>query len=263
MSARPELPTLSTGVGAVFRLQWMRMVRGKRLRLGVVAVALVVIAVTAARYAASGVEPVDVMQEGTRLGFFTLLVYLVPFLLTSGAIAEEVESRTFTFLATRPVGRTAITLGKYAAGVAMALALVVGGLVLMHLLVYLTEPSSMVDELTATLKAGGALALLVLLYGAICIFWGAVATEAAGIVSALYLGVVEFGFGMLPGVFRFPSMNYLATQLAGLPKGGLLSHLTPDIESWIPVAAIVPMTLVFLGFAVLTVKVSEYRFGKA
>lgn len=259
----PPAPGLAAATAAIFRLQWKRLVRGKKLRLGAVVVALVVVAVVIARYAQSEAVPKDVLRDGISLGFFTLLVYLIPFLLTSGAIAEEVEARTFTFLASRPVGRLAITLGKYLAGVAMAAGLLVAGLLVMHLATFLTTPTPLFEELPGTLRAMGAVVLLCMLYGAICMFWGAVATEAAGVVSALYLGIVEFAFGSLPGVFRFVSMNYLATQLAGLPKGGIRPDLVPDVEVWVPLAAIVPMTIFFLIVGAAAVAASEYRFGKA
>ncbi len=259
----PPVPSLGAGIAAVFRLTWKRLVRGKKLRLGAVAVALVVVAVVAARYAQDATEPPEVMQAGIKLGFFTMLVFLVPFLLTSGAIAEEVESRTFAYLSSRPVPRLAIALGKYLAGAGASLALLLGGLLLMHVATFLITPGPMIDELPSTLRAGGALGLLTLLYAAICTFWGAVAAEAAGIVSTLYLAVVEFAFGLLPGIFRFVSMNYFATQLAGLPKAGMWPELVPDVAAWVPIVVIVPETLAFLFLAALVVGTSEYRFGKA
>jgi len=259
----PPVPGLGAATAAVFRLQVTRLVRGKKLRLGALVTGLVVLAVLAGRYAQDTMEASAVVEEGISLGFFTMLVYLVPFLLTSGSIAEEVESRTFTYLSTRPIGRLALTLGKYLAGVALGAGLLVAGLLLLHVGAYLTTPTPMIDELPSTLRAIGAVLLLTLLYGAICMFWGAIATEAAGIVSFLYLAVVEFAFGLLPGIFRFISMNYHASQLAGLPKGGIRPDLVPDVEAWGPLAAIVVMTLAFLGFAAMTVSMSEYRFGKA
>jgi ABC-type transport system involved in multi-copper enzyme maturation permease subunit len=259
----PPAPSSFAATKAIFRLQWRRLIRGKKLQLAAGVIGLVLLAVLAARYAGEGADAAEVVQKGTTLGFFTLLVYLIPFLLTSGAIAEEVESRTFTFLSSRPVGRLAIALGKYAAGVAMAAGLLGAGMLLLHVGSFLTTPSLMIDELPATLRSTGALMLLTLLYGAICMFWGALVPEAGGIVSFLYLGIMEFALGFVPSVFRFVSMNYHATQIAGLEKRGLWPDTVPDVEPWGPLAAIVVMTLLFLFFGALTVSASEYRFGKA
>lgn len=261
--SQPPAPSLGAGTAAVWRLQHRRLVRGKKVRLGALAIVLVLIAVIVARYAQDTVDAPAVMSAGIRLGFFTLLVYLIPFLVTSGAIAEEVESRTFAYLSSRPITRLSITLGKYMAGMTAALTLLVGGVLIMHLGVFLTDPSGMIDELPSTLRAAGAIALLALVYGAVCTFWGAVATEAAGIVSALWLVIVEFTFGLLPGIFRFVSMNHHATVLAGQPKGGLLPQSVPEMSVWIAPTAMVGEMIVFLMLAALIVNVSEYRFGKA
>ncbi|MEM9193422.1 MAG: ABC transporter permease subunit [Myxococcota bacterium] len=259
----PPAPSIGAGIGAIYRLQVKRIVRGKRLRLGVVAVVLVLIAILATRYSQDLIEVQEVMKRGVALGFFTLLVYLLPFLLNSGAIAEEVEARTLHYLLARPVGRLSVTVGKYLAGSSVALGLLIVGLLILHVGVYISEPGLMVEELGTTLRSAGALTLLTLLYGALCMFWGALAPEASGVVSALWLGIIEFAFGLLPGVFRYPSMNYMATELAGLPKGGIAPDGVPDIEPWVAIAAITTEMLIFLGLAVLTVGTSEYRFGKA
>ena len=259
----PPVPANHTALAAVFRLSWKRLVRGKKLRLGAVAVVLIVIAVVAARYSVSEADPAAVMRQGIEKGFFALLVYLLPFLFTSGAIAEEVESRTFSFLIARPASRFMITLGKYCASTAMTVALLAGGLLVMHIAVFATSPTPMIDELPLTLKAMGAISLLAGLYSAICMFWGAIAPEAAGIVSALYLGVIEFVFGMLPWVLRFASMNYFATLLVGLDKGGLMPETVPDVPLFVAPLALAVEVLVFLGLAILVVRTSEYRHGKA
>lgn len=262
MSA-PAVPDLGTSTLTMLRLSWTRLVRGRKLRLGIAATLLVVFAAVAARYAAEGSAATDVVEAGVRVGFFGLLVYLLPFLFTSGAIAEEVEGRTFPFLALRPAGRIAIVLGKYLAGAGMSVALLASGIIVLHFASFATEPTPMIDELPATLRAIGAISLLALCYSAICLFWGSVVVEAGGILSALHLATIEFGFSWLPSFLRFGSMNYLASQLAGLPKGGFFPEWVPDIETWICGGVITLVTLVFIGLASLVVRVSELGFGKA
>jgi ABC-2 type transport system permease protein len=257
------VPPLGASIVNVFELTWTRLVRGKKLRVGAVAVALVVLSVVAARYAQGSDQPSELVKSGISLGFFNLLGYLIPFLVTSGAIAEEVESRTFHYLASRPVSRIAVTLGKYLAGLAMSAALLVGGLLVLHLAAYATVPTAMIDELPATLRAMGGILLLDVLYSAICMFWGALVPDAAGIVSTLHLAVMEFGFGKLPFFLRFVSLNFWAGELAGLPRGGLLPDTVPEVDAWIGAAAIPAVGLFFLFFAILVVATSEYRFGRA
>lgn len=270
MSA-PPTPSFGASVAAVFRLQMRRLIRGRKLRLAVVALVLVLVAVLGARYAASA-DPAEVVRQGTDWGFFTLLVFLLPFLFTAGAVAEEVESRTFSFLSSRPVGRFATTIGKYLAGMAFTIGLLWAGLLLMHVLAFVTEPSAMIDELPATLRAMGAIGLLSLFYGALCLFWGSLIPEAAGIVSTLHLALIELCVTWAPGVFRYISMNFHARQLADLPKRKLFGDalgrmgemlLPPDVPAWVAVLTISASAVLTLLFATLVVHASEYRFGKA
>ena len=262
MSA-PPVPDLGSSTLAVLRLSWTRLVRGRKLRLGILATVLVLIAAIAARYAAEGSAASDVVEAGVRVGFFGLLVYLLPFLFTSGTIAEEVEGRTFPFLALRPAGRIAIVLGKYIAGAGMSVLLLASGILILHVASFATEPTPMIDELPSTLRAIGAITLLALCYSAICLFWGSVVVEGAGLLSTLHLATLEFGFSWLPSFLRFASMNYHAAQLAGLPKGGFYPEWVPDIDTWIHGVAIAVVTMLFLGMAALVVRTSELGFGKA
>lgn len=262
--AAPPVPSFGSSVATVFQLSMVRLVRGRKLRLGVLAMALVVLAAIAARYVAGdAVEPAELVEEAVRLGFFHLLCYLLPYLFAAGAISEEAEGRTLPFLLMRPAGRFALTLGKWlAASVTAALVLVLGVL-FVHIGAWATDPGEMIDQIGPTLKIAGALTLLAFLYSAICLFWGALVIEAGGVISILYLGALEFAFGKLPGPVRFVSMNYLATQLADLPKGGFFEEYVPDVETWVCGLAISVMTLLFLGMASLVTQTSELGFGKA
>ncbi len=268
----PPAPSLFRGINVIFRMQIRRLVRGRKLRLGVISVALVLFAVVAARYAGAnrdvGVDraaelAAEAVSSGLKWGFFHLLAFLIPFLFNAQAIGEEVEGRTFSYLSTRPTGRFAITVGKWLAGTALSVALMVGAVFVLHLAAYATEPTALVEEIGSTVRAAGSLGLLTVFYCTLCTFWGAVAPEGSGIISALYLGVIEFLFSFLPGYFRCISMSYLAQQMGGLEKGGLMADSAPDIPIQIGVPVIALMTVIFLGFAALVVQVSEYRFNRA
>lgn len=267
----PPAPGFFNGIAVVFRMQMRRLIRGKKLRLGLVSCGLVLFAVIAARYASerdvgadrSAELAAEAITAGYGWGYFKLLVFLLPFLFTSSAIAEEVESRTFAFLTARPVGRVAITLGKYLAGTVLALGLILGTAIILHFAGYATEPTAMIDELGSTGRALLGLGLLTICYCAICVFWGAIAPEAAGIVSALYLAVIEFLVSYLPGYFRCLSMNFLGRRVAGFEPGGLMPEIAPEVPMYVGAPVIVGVTFLFLFFASLTVQMSEYRFSQA
>jgi ABC-type transport system involved in multi-copper enzyme maturation permease subunit len=262
MSPR-RAPSFARATFAVLRLQALRLRRGKKLRLALIATSFVVIAAIVTRYSVPDPDATLTVESTINVGFFGFLAYLLPFLLQAGAIAEEVEGRTFTYVAGRPTGRFAMTLGKWLAGTLFAWGALLAGVLLLHLGAHAATPDTLVETLPTTAKAAGSLALLVTYYGAICFFWGALLPEAAGILSLLHLAIIEFGFGKLFGVVRLASMNYHAEQIAGLPRDGLLAESVPEIDPWWSVLAILVHTALFLGLAAVVVRVQEYRFSKA
>jgi ABC-type transport system involved in multi-copper enzyme maturation permease subunit len=269
--AAPQAPSFAAAVATTIKLSLVRFVRGRKLRLALLATGLVVIAAVSARYAAgeasadagAGIEPEELVQAAVRLGFFDLLCYLVPYLFAAGAISEEAESRTLPYLLMRPIGRTAMTIGKWLAASVTSCVVLGLGVLLVHVGAWATDPGHMIDEIGPTLEIVGALCLLSFLYSALCLFFGALVIEAGGLLSIVYMAFMEFFVGSLPVAARAGSMNYLATQLAGLPKGGLLPEYAPDVETWICGLVIGVMTLVFLGLATLVTNTSELGFGKA
>ncbi len=271
--SKPQLPGFVAGTATIFRMQIRRLVRGRRLRLAIAATALIVLAVGAAQYAGApsseGLDPgyaaeraTAAMGEGLRWGFFNLLVFFLPFLFCSAAIGEEIEARTFSYLTTRPIGRVSIVLGKWLAGVAMSLALLTVAVLLLHVAAYATEPTAMIGSFGETLRALVGVLMLAVAYCAICTCFGALAPDAPGVLSALYLAILEFGLSFMPSYFRCASLNYSAQQLAGLEKAGFMVDTAPDISAPIAGAVLVLASLLFMVFATLTVQLSEYRFSK-
>lgn len=250
--------TLRTG-----RLHAQRLLRGNRVWAAAIAVALVDIAAIGTHFAKPDMETLEIFQDGIRYGYFSLLVFLVPFLITTGMIAEEVEGRTLTYLLVRPIPRAALALGKFLAGSLASIACLAGGLFVLHLGLFALEPALLVEELPATMRILGSLALLALLYGAVCAFWGALVPEGATVVSTVFLGFFEFFFSGLPGTFRYVSMNHWASDLAGLERGGLLPESVPVTELWVTPLPIAGELVVFVLAMVLVISHGEFRFGRA
>jgi len=265
MSA-PAVPSFGHSVATTARLQIKRFTRGKKLWLAIIALVLVVAGIVTARYLGNNVDAEQAgksVTSGLRAGFMGLLVYLLPFLMASGVIAEEVEGRTLSFLVARPVSRWALGAGKYLASIALAVPLLAIGILVVHLACFAPFPSALVDQLPSTLRVMGACSLLACCYAAFCMLWGAVAVEAAGIVATLHLAVIEFGMSLVPGPFRLISMNYIASQLAGFEKGGLWPDSTPEVPVLAAGITLGAVTLVFFGLSLLAVATSEFRFSKA
>lgn len=264
MAAIP-VPGFGSSFATIFRMSLVRLVRGRKLRIGALATVLVVAAAIAARYAVSDadIEPELLVQKAVSLGFFGLLSFLLPFLFAAGAISEEVETRTLPFLLIRPVSRTALILGKWLSAAACAAGLMIIGLVLLHVGAWATDPGDMIDQLGPTAQIAGALVIIALYYSAVCMFWGTLVPEAGAVIALLHLAFVEWILGSLPLVVRLFSMNHHASQLAGLPIGGIAPDTVPVIELWISGVVLAMMTLLFVGLSALVTQLSELGFGKA
>lgn len=272
MSAQaPAAPGFGSSTLSMIRLTFLRTLRGRKLRVAAVAAFVVILFPAVVALVKHDGEPVTIVSGGIDWGFFRLLVFLLPLLFASGAVGEEVEARTLHFLAMRPVSRASIALGKYVVGTGAALAILWAGVVLLHGIGYAATPSSMIDQLGATMRAGGAASLLLVTYCAIALFWSTLVPEAGGLLTVVWLGFVEW-FGMLlPGVLRFASMSHFARELGGLPRAGwdpveLMGQTVvsvPDVELWICAVVVVSEWLVFLGLALLIMQTAQLRFGKA
>jgi signal transduction histidine kinase len=127
---------------------------------------------------------------------------------------------------------------------------------------YATSPTDMIEHIPDTARAGGALSLLLVGYSGICLCWGAFVPEAAGMLSVVWLGFVEFFMGMAPGFLRFVSLNHWARELADLERSGWTSWI-PEVDLWIGAVVLVAAGMLFTFVGVLTVQLSELRFGKA
>ncbi len=261
MSA-PPAPSFFSGVGAVMRLSMLRTLRGRKLRVALVAAVIVIVFPAVVALLEEDADAAEVVSGGIDWGFFRLLVYLLPVLFTSGVIGEEVEERTLHFLTMRPVSRSAIALGKYLVGALTSLAVLWAGLILLHVIGYATSPTLMIDQAPETARAGGALTILVFVYSSVCLLWGALVPEAGGMLSLVWLGFIEWILGFFPGIIRFASMNYWARELGGLERAGW-SDWVPAVDLWICGTIVGVVWLLFTFLGVLTVQVSELRAGKA
>ncbi len=261
MSA-PPAPSFFAGTAAIARLAVLRTLRGRKLRVAVVATIVVLLFPALVALLEDDADVTGIVSGGIDWGFFRLLSLLLPVLFTSGAIGEEVEGRTLHFLSMRPVSRSSIAVGKYLVAAGAALAVLWAGLILLHVVGYATSPTLMIDNLGQTARAGGAASLLVVAYSGICLFWGALVPEAAGMLSVIWLLFFEAFAGLLPSVLRMVSLSHYARLLGDLEPAGLDLGV-PPVELWVCAVVVVSAWLVFTGFGVLIVQLSELRSGKA
>jgi ABC-2 type transport system permease protein len=207
------------------------------------------------------------------MGFsLQFLVLLLSLFYGTSVTADEVDDRTLTYPATRPVSKTAFILGKYAAAVSLLLVLIFGSTVLSFLIL-------MADKLsygTAWVFLGRS--LLTLAFGTLC--YTALFTLAGTFLRKSILFGLFFCFGWenvvqyFPGTTqRFTIMHWLKSLLPGLQAGvgtgdsqaGLLKFLLFRHEpspTWAAVAMLLVLTAIFLGLACYIFSRKEYFFDE-
>ncbi len=206
------------------------------------------------------------------MGFcLQFLVLLLSLFLGTSIIADEVENKTLTYPATRPVSKTAFILGKFAASVSFLLALVLTSTVVSFLIL-------MADRMSygaAWAFLGKSLAALG--FGTIC--YTALFTLAGTFLKKSILFGLLFCFGWenvvqyFPGMTqKFTIMHYLKSLLPGMRAGvegtdgaGVLKFLlfrqepTPVVTA---VTTLVVLTAVFAGLACWVYSRKEYLFDE-
>lgn len=169
------------------------------------------------------------LEHGDRAGF--ALFFLLPFmtclvgllLWACPTIHMEIEERTWTYLAVRPVGRGAIVLGKYLAAVAWTSVCVGLGLVLCLALLY-----PKVDVLALGLRFGALCVLASLTYGALFVLFGVLFPHRAMVAAVAYTAGIELTAGFVPATINRLSVQYHLRCL--LQKWGLIDPMlhSPD-----------------------------------
>jgi ABC-type transport system involved in multi-copper enzyme maturation permease subunit len=251
----PPAPNLAASISIHARLQARRLVRSAKLNLAIAA-ALPLVAVVGIA-ANSEFDAVEALKSGYQLALFRLLAYLLPFLFASGTIAEEVEGRTFTYLASRPAGRVGLVLGKWLAAWGFSAGLLAGTAVLMHIVALAASPTQFVEQLSVLARTIAALTLLAGSYSALTMFFGALVPAAAGLAGGLYIAIVEFIMAIFPlGNLPLLTLNHHALRV---------SHINPDLDPAVafPVSLglLVVGTLGWLVLCLVAVVPREFREG--
>jgi len=262
---------------AVYRFSVKLVRRSKRTKVFVAVAALpVVLALILQinRLASPGLNLDGLAVFSNVVMGFSLqfLVLLLSLFYGTSVTADEVDNRTLTYPATRPVPKNAFIIGKYAASVSFLLILLLVSTILAFLIL-------MVDRLsygTAWAFLGRSLAALSL--GTIC--YTALFTLAGTFLRKSILFGLFFCFGWenvvqyFPGTTqKFTIMHWLKSLLPGIEAGmgpsndgtGLLKFLLFRHEPspvWAAILTIFVITAIFLGLACYIFSRKEYLFDE-
>jgi len=206
----------------------------------------------------------DVSTEILMVFFLQFYIVILALFYGTSVAAEEVENRTLSYLITRPIPKTSIVLGKFAAYAALMFAMVGLSLGLSYFIINAARLGD--PEVYGTfLRYLGVLGLGILAYTAFFTFLGTV------LKRAIIVGLV-FGFGWenviqyFPGsTQRFSVVHYLKSLLpytpGSTPTGRGVALLLFRLEPTSPVVAVLVLaaiTGVLLALACVVFRTKEY-----
>jgi len=196
------------------------------------------------------------------IGFYLqFLILILALFFGTSVCSEELEGKTLTYLTTRPVPKSAVILGKYAAYTALTILMVAAGVIFAFLILVVDELLRF--ALYVTLLKN----LAVLILGLIC--YSAFFTFIGTFLKRSIMFGLLFSFGWesviqyFPGsTQRFAIVHYLKSLLPVPPAEGF-AFLLFRLEPTPPGLAVLMLFLItggFLGIACLVFHWKEYIF---
>ncbi|MEN6312497.1 MAG: ABC transporter permease subunit [Acidobacteriota bacterium] len=226
-----------------------------------VAIAVFVRIILAGRGDAVG----GVFNEILMVFFVTFDIVIMTLFYGTSIVAEEVDGRTLPYLASRPLPKPAIFLGKYAA-CACLMILIVATSLLLSFFILNGQRLGEADLYLTFLRDLGVLVLGILAYTAFFAFLGSF------LKRAIIIGLI-FGFGCeyiiqyFPGsTQKFSLVHYMKSLLPRQPTGsggGRLAILLFKLEPTKPAVAVLALlviTAVFLALGCWLFRAKEYLF---
>jgi ABC-type transport system involved in multi-copper enzyme maturation permease subunit len=268
MNPEPRTPSVFSSAIRVFDLSLGQMLWSRRsvllgLLLGGPVFLAIVLRVVATLFE-SGFQINGAKAAGASIfGLMVWLLYIrfiVPVLgvfYGTALIADEVEDKTITYLFTRPIPRSAVLLGKYAAYLACTVLIVLPSVMLVFFLVVPTGGSSIAEAFPSLVVDLGMLALGLAAYGAVFALVG------TRIKRPLVVGLV-FAFGWEPAVLLFP--GYLKRLTVAYYLQALVTHEMPQdsaVSLLLQVFHEVPSVAVSLACLAGIIGVTLWSAGRA
>ena len=177
-----------------------------------------------------------------------LLIWATPWLHT------ELEGQSWTYLAVRPGGKTAVLVGKYLAAGARTM---IGTEIALACSLLIAQPT---DSVKVFLVLGTLVAISSFAYAAVFVFLGAVFPKRAMVLAVGYSLLVEFVISLVPAVINKASIQFrlrslLVEWMQLLDVNGAwksvrgFEQMLGDSPSWIHLLVLVSVALAELAIA--------------
>ncbi len=192
--------------------------------------------------------------------YLQFLILILSLFFGTSICSEEIENKTLTYLTTRPIPKSAIILGKYAAYSLLVILMVVIGLVASFFILNIEKLLDF-SIYSILLKDLGVLSLGVICYMALFTLIGTFLRRS--IITGL---IFSFGWENVIQYFpgstqKFAIVHYLKSLLPSHFSGGKFSILLFQLEptsTFTAIAVLVLLTGVFLALACYVFSRREY-----
>ncbi len=205
------------------------------------------------------IQGIYIFSNMIMVFYLQFLILILALFFGTSVCSEEIEGKTLTYLTTRPVSKSAILLGKYAAYTLLVIIMTTVGLILSFLIL---NANKLLDFSLygVLLKYGLALILGLICYMSFFTFIGTFLKR-----SILFGLFFSFGWENVIQYFpgstqRFAIVHYLKSLLP-VSQGGRFSFLLFRLEPTPPGAAVLTLlliTVVFLFLGCLFFSGKEY-----
>jgi len=206
-------------------------------------------------------EVMSVFQEILMVYFLQFLIIILTLFYGTSVCSEEIEGKTLPYLTTRPLTKSGIVIGKFAAYTALSALMVFVSLAASYIIMSVQKLGEAATY-GAFLRYAGVLLLGLMAYSAMFTFLGTF------LKKSILIGLV-FGFGWETAIQYFPgstqrfSVVHYLKSLLPYYSPGKFSLLMFRLEPTSPVAAVLVLLLItsgFLGLACLFFSLKEYMF---
>jgi len=196
----------------------------------------------------TGFDEMSIFSNLIMLVYLQFLILILTLFYGTSICSEEVEGKTLTYLATRPVPKSAVILGKYAGHTLLVILMVDIGVIFSFLILNVNHLLDF-SIYKILLRDIGVLTLGVICYASFFTFLGTFLKK-----SILFGLVFSFGWENVIQYFpgstqRFAIVHYLKSLLPY--KGGKFSFLMFRLEPTRPGIAILALFLISAFFLVL------------